>query len=486
MPWPVEQLADVSISGLTLLFIKALLILLVGALLAGDMGMSPAAVRHRVRFATLLCLVLLPLLTWVAPRWQLQLVSAGGGLLPASLQPLLILMLALYLAGVVALALTLLWEIGRLVSITLRSAPAPAAWTAPVRHICPGRKVRVRTSTAIDTPLTWGNLWPVILLPATLALSVEQRRMVLLHELGHIQRGDWLAHLLGQIVAVLYWPIPGLRHTLSQLSLEAEQACDNQVLAADAVAPEYAALLLAQARGHRLAAAVPLSRQSQLAQRIRSICTGRIDHSVVPAGWGWLLPLCLLLMLPLSGLRLAPLVPEQTFSVADPMLSLWLPGDPRPASPGSAGLAKPARIPLGGEVPRLQREIAAPVALEQGQRRELRPEVALDLPAAEMAAYPTLELPWREVRPQYPSLAVRRQIEGSVTIRYDIALDGRVSNVRVVRAHPAGVFEPSVLAAAAAIRPAPVFMYGHAVELRDLELTFLFRLQQAPAPARPP
>lgn len=310
--------------------------------------------------------------------------------------------------------------------------------------------------------------------------------MVLLHELGHIQRGDWLAQLLGQIVAVLYWPIPGLRHTLSQLSLEAEQACDNQVLAADAVAPDYAALLLAQARGNRLAAAVPLSRQSQLAQRIRSICTVRIDHSVVPAGWPWLLPLCLLLMLPLSGLRLAPLVPEQVFSVPDPTLSLWLPGNPRPAAPGSTGLAKPARIPLGGEVPRLQRAAAEPVVEPWGQPRELRPEVALDLPPAELAAYPALELPWREIRPEYPQLAVRRQIEGSVTIRYDIALDGQVSNVRVIRALPAGVFESSVLAAAGTIRPAPVSMYGHPVELQDLELTFLFRLQQAPAPARPP
>ncbi|MBN7798200.1 M56 family metallopeptidase [Parahaliea mediterranea] len=310
MGWITDVQALLPGGGLLLLFAKALLILLLGALLADDVGLSAAAVRHRARFATLLCLALLPLLAWVAPRWQLPALHTGTAGAPGPLDKLLALLLLAYLAGVAWRGGQLLRDLLALLITTLRSAPAPLAWRRQFAALDPPARLRLRASAAIDSPLTWGYLKPVILVPLAARMSPREQRMALQHELGHVHRGDWLAHLLGRIVGVLYWPIPGLRHTLAQLALESEQACDNHVLAQDNNAPDhapdYASLLLAQARGHRLRAAVPFSRQSQLAVRIRNICAAGHDHSVMNTGWPWLLPLCLLLTLPLAGLQLAP------------------------------------------------------------------------------------------------------------------------------------------------------------------------------------
>ena len=57
------------------------------------------------------------------------------------------------------------------------------------------------------------------------------------------------------------------------------------------------------------------------------------------------------------------------------------------------------------------------------------------LPAA---AQPALV---KQVAPEYPRGAERRSIEGQVTLNFDITDDGKVANVEVVDATPAGVFD---------------------------------------------
>ena len=47
--------------------------------------------------------------------------------------------------------------------------------------------------------------------------------------------------------------------------------------------------------------------------------------------------------------------------------------------------------------------------------------------------------------PEFPRAAERREIEGHVVVRYNVTADGAVSDVEVVEATPAGVFERSVL-----------------------------------------
>lgn len=51
--------------------------------------------------------------------------------------------------------------------------------------------------------------------------------------------------------------------------------------------------------------------------------------------------------------------------------------------------------------------------------------------------------------PRYPLAALRRRIEGSVTVEFVVQPDGSVSSPRVLKADPAGLFDEAALAAAA-------------------------------------
>lgn len=66
-------------------------------------------------------------------------------------------------------------------------------------------------------------------------------------------------------------------------------------------------------------------------------------------------------------------------------------------------------------------------------------------PVATVAAPQLLSAP----PPRYPLVALRRKIEGSVTVAFTIQPDGSVSSPRVVSADPPGLFEEAALVAAA-------------------------------------
>jgi len=69
----------------------------------------------------------------------------------------------------------------------------------------------------------------------------------------------------------------------------------------------------------------------------------------------------------------------------------------------------------------------------------------------------------RYVAPQFPELARTRGIDGWVDLQFVIGTDGAVSDVAVVGAQPAGIFEPAALDAVRHWRYEPVMQDGHAL-----------------------
>src|SRR5436853_2959085 len=66
--------------------------------------------------------------------------------------------------------------------------------------------VRVLKTAEGSMPMTFGILHPTIFLPACAARwTEERRRLVLLHELAHVRRGDAATHLLARIALSLHW-----------------------------------------------------------------------------------------------------------------------------------------------------------------------------------------------------------------------------------------------------------------------------------------
>lgn len=136
------------------------------------------------------------------------------------------------------------------------------------------RKVSIFTSALISSPLTVGFLKPVILLPVAMVnqLSTEQAQAVILHELAHIRRNDYLQNFVTQIVLTIMYFNPFVRLLATLQNLEREKSADNWVMRFEYSNSMYAGTLLLLARQHAGAAhklAVPISgSKSPLLERV--------------------------------------------------------------------------------------------------------------------------------------------------------------------------------------------------------------------------
>ncbi len=139
------------------------------------------------------------------------------------------------------------------------------------------RRVALLESEAGSMPMTFGVLRPAVFMPSAAAQwSDERRRMVLLHELAHVRRGDVATHLIARAAVSICWWNPLAWTAWREFLKERERATDDMVLSAGARASEYAGHLLEVARSMQSApaigcAAVAMARPSQLEPRLRAI-----------------------------------------------------------------------------------------------------------------------------------------------------------------------------------------------------------------------
>jgi TonB family protein len=160
-------------------------------------------------------------------------------------------------------------------------------------------------------PMTWGVFRPVVLLPAEAAAwPAERLRVVLLHELAHVARQDWLTLAMAEVAVALYWFHPLAWWAAARMRCERERACDDRVLAAGVAASGYAADLLEVARGvggakDNLLAAPAMARASNLESRLRAILDPKIRRRVVSAKAAAIgSATAMLALLPLASLHL--------------------------------------------------------------------------------------------------------------------------------------------------------------------------------------
>lgn len=166
-----------------------------------------------------------------------------------------------------------LWRLRRI----RRGSHAWPEGAAPLDQLIPAtatRRPRVLISDAIAAPITAGLLRPAIMLPATaITWSPAHLANALLHELEHVRRHDWTVHLVSRAACALYWFHPLAWMAWRSLRLEAEQACDDAVLAR-ADATSYAEQLLELARclqGRPVLPGMQMAGDSSLAARIKAL-----------------------------------------------------------------------------------------------------------------------------------------------------------------------------------------------------------------------
>ncbi len=144
-------------------------------------------------------------------------------------------------------------------------------------------------SSVIQTPMTIGFLKPIILIPlATINhLSQKQMEAVLLHELAHIKRQDYVLNLMVAFTEIVFFFNPFSLLLVQAIKKEREHSCDDLVLQFRYDACAYASALLSLEKtrhhNHKLAmAAVGKSNQMLLQRVMRITDQKKITHSNNP------------------------------------------------------------------------------------------------------------------------------------------------------------------------------------------------------------
>jgi bla regulator protein blaR1 len=108
------------------------------------------------------------------------------------------------------------------------------------------RTVSVYFSELVKSPLTIGYLKPIILLPLASVnnLTVQQFEAVLLHELSHIKRYDYLVNIFISIIQTFLYFNPFTRLLVRVIQEERENCCDQMVLQFGYDKLSYASALL--------------------------------------------------------------------------------------------------------------------------------------------------------------------------------------------------------------------------------------------------
>lgn len=92
--------------------------------------------------------------------------------------------------------------------------------------------IKIGVSSKIHTPIVFGYWEPVILLPISICtyLSTDQIKLVVLHELAHITRNDFIIQFLLRLVQCIIWFNPFAHAMHSAIQLQREMSCDEWVI----------------------------------------------------------------------------------------------------------------------------------------------------------------------------------------------------------------------------------------------------------------
>ncbi|WPV02906.1 M56 family metallopeptidase [Mucilaginibacter sp. cycad4] len=162
-----------------------------------------------------------------------------------------------------------------------RDVSEPAGyWKNRVELLCEKlqlkRAVRLLESGFVKMPMVIGHLKPVILIPAGLlsGLPPEQVEAVVLHELAHIRRHDYIVNFLQTVTETVFFFNPGLLWISALLRDERENCCDDIAIAQTKNKREFIQALISfkehSLYGSSYAVAFP-GKKNQLLQRVSRI-----------------------------------------------------------------------------------------------------------------------------------------------------------------------------------------------------------------------
>ncbi len=246
-------------------------------------------------------------------------VAASPVLDPAMLLPLVI---VIWAAGAVAWFGWQMWRYRRFLAHAITAA-------TPLTRVA---GVEVLVTPAVAGPMAAGIRHRRILLPIDFnsRYSAAERRLALLHEGAHHDRGDLAANFAGLVVVAVHWWNPVAHWAYRAFRHDQELACDASVLAGSTseTRAAYGSAVLKSACTATPAAACAMNHKSHLKQRITMmkdrergplrLLIGAVSATALIAGG---------LVLTASGAAPAPPAPPAPISAVDPVTP------PAPVSP---------------------------------------------------------------------------------------------------------------------------------------------------------
>ena len=328
----------------------------------------------------------------------------------------------IYLIPASFFLLRLLVSIVKAIRFTASSEVASESWQVEQMmqwqvRLGISRSVQLRYSSAIISPLSIGSIRPTIILPMQAkSWNADFLDDVLIHELSHIKRLDWITMLLAHIVAYVIWINPLAWLVLRRLDEEAENSCDSAVLRIKGKETQYAETLFKIARDIKQTSNSPVFAQTMLGKTSLSSRIHRILENNMASSTShrlFVIPLLVLVLV-----ILATCTSTQLMNTESPR---------RPPPPRDDSRA--------------------------------------------------LILPITHEAPQYPLTAAVEGIEGWVLLEFDVLQNGDVEqdSIEVVDAEPPGIFNRASMRAAERFKFEPVGGVAPQ-EINDVQYLFRFAL----------
>lgn len=508
--------SSIFISVIVTGFLKPLMILLVMGVLWILLRKKSAALQHFVLSLGAISILLLPFCAGALP--QIDWVKYPSLEVPVSWfegintllqsrvsQQILFALVGLYLLVATWILFYLLLGIIGLFLQTRRAQKIRAsdviAQLGELRELLDiSRKIDIVSSRSVDSPQTWGLWRPVIMLPQDALLWDQDKQLsVLLHELGHIARWDWLTTLLIKIACACFWFLLPLWWMAQKIYQQAELACDDYIYKLRNKQVIYAKNLLAIASAHSNGKSVnqglQMRGQSPIAERILAILDQQRPHQSVPmdAAQYWLICGGFLLVL-VAGVQLMPLQ-QQLRAQSIAFLHLEFPqSNTREQEQNTlrteqfswellqqlkpALYTQPSHIDLPVGVEALSIQVTKPTAVELKQLAALQDannflnEKAQLVPDIRVEGF----LPIEMVTPEYPAAALHKGVEGWVQVEFTIDANGTITQPTIIGHSPSRIFDRAVLAALKKSRYRPQLLNGEPVVVQGVTEIFRFTL----------
>ena len=205
------------------------------------------------------------------------------GMLQASLPFIVV----AWIIGAFAFSLRVLGGYWYVNNIRTNAIPLNNSWAVRVQTLASalgvGQFVSLAESPLVQAPVVIGYLKPVILMPVGLisGLSTDQVESILIHELIHIRRGDYIVNIIQSLLESLFFFNPFVWIISSFIRREREHCCDDTVIKIQGkpLAYVHALATLEEARLARTALTVSFAdNKNHLLHRIKRIMEKSVQN----------------------------------------------------------------------------------------------------------------------------------------------------------------------------------------------------------------